>query len=57
LYRYAAEYGYKDIVEFLISKGADVNHRGAKGVNALSLAEKNNHSEIVTILINARAKN
>ena len=39
-----------DIVEYLLSKGADPNARTLAGATALSLAAAANHSDIVRVL-------
>ena len=40
---YASEFGFYDIVEILIEKGADINMIDKTGKSALILAVKNNH--------------
>ena len=51
----AADYGYKDVIELLIAKGADVNVQTGSD-NALSLAQKKRHQEIVELLLKHGAK-
>jgi ankyrin repeat protein len=52
---HAAIYGYADLLRYLISAGADVNHRNAEGQTAISLIEAtpslvNRRRRIVKIL-------
>ena len=49
----AAYGGHSDLVELLLSKGADINAATAKGVNALGIAGERGHTEIVRILLKA----
>jgi ankyrin repeat protein len=51
----ASENGYTDIVEFLISKGADVNFTGLAGETPLSLSSKNGHKDVIELLISTGA--
>ncbi|MFQ6035973.1 MAG: ankyrin repeat domain-containing protein [Sedimentisphaerales bacterium] len=51
----AADYGHKDAIELLIAKGADINVQ-AGSENALSLARKKRHQEIVELLLKHGAK-
>ena len=44
---YAARYGFKDIVNLLISYGVDVNVRDFNGFNASYWAELGKHLEIL----------
>lgn len=46
----------REIVELLIARGADVHAKGKEGQTALSLATRNNLSEIAGILRGAGAK-
>lgn len=48
---FAAQAGQKDIVEFLIAKGADVNAETIKGETPLQFAADNDHKEVVELLI------
>ena len=52
----AAASGYKEIVEFLISKGADVNTQNRGGLTPLNLAQSADHTEIVELLKQHGAK-
>jgi len=45
-----------DIVDFLIKKGADVNHKKTTGENALEWAVFNGNEDIAKLLLNAGAK-
>ena len=47
----ACEKGYKDIVEFLVSHGADVNIRNEDGQTSLHIACDYHYFDIVTYLI------
>ena len=60
----ASRCGYKEIVQTLIDAGADVNKEGSlvgtydsmiRGVTALSQAERQEHDEVVEILLKAGA--
>ncbi len=53
---YAADQGYKEIMEYVISKGADINAKAYKGETAMSLAEEKGHTEIVELLRKHGAK-
>ncbi len=46
----AAEQGKKEVVECLLAAHADPNWKDKHGTNALEYAQKNNHTEIVTLL-------
>lgn len=46
----AAESGYPDLVAFLIEKGLDANAKNFSNRSPLSLAQKNNHLEVVDLL-------
>ena len=48
---YAADKGYVEIVDLLISNGADSNQYNADGYTPLHLAAKNNHAEVVSLLL------
>jgi len=51
---YAVEYGHKDVVEYLISKGADVNKKSGRSANentALHYAAGEGDSDILRFLI------
>src|SRR5579885_856910 len=47
----AAQGGYKDVVSYLISKGADVNMQGFHGATALQLAVMQKQAPVVKILL------
>jgi len=47
---YAAEYGYIEIAEFLIDKGADINAKTRYSYTCLMYAERNGYSDIVELL-------
>ena len=47
---FASTNGKLDLVKYLISKGADVNHKAKDGTSALSWAIKNKSVEIIKIL-------
>ncbi|XP_055375467.1 myotrophin [Condylostylus longicornis] len=48
---YAADYGQKEILEFLISKGVDVNLKDKHGITALLAAIWEGHTECVRLLL------
>ena len=52
---FSAESGYKDVAEILIAKGADINAQ-TRADNALSLAQRSRHQEIVELLLENGAK-
>lgn len=47
----ASDNGYREIVELILSRGADVNARGVLGETALHLASAKGYYEIVEILL------
>ena len=49
----ASYYGHKEIVEYLISKGADLNIKDYSGKRAIDWAIQYNKTEIKNILENA----
>ncbi|MFQ5780696.1 MAG: ankyrin repeat domain-containing protein [Nitrospiria bacterium] len=51
----AARKGLYDSVEAILAKGADVNEKDQMGRTALMLAEDNDHTDIVKMLLNAGA--
>jgi len=51
----ASEKGHKNVVDYLISKNAEVNLVDRKNESALLKAIKGNHIEIVKVLLNARS--
>jgi len=55
---YAADYGQKEILEFLISKDVDVNIKDKHGITALLAAIWEGHTECVRLLLaNGASKN
>jgi len=52
----AANKGYKDVVEFLIEHGADVNAVSGGDKTALFWAKRNGHKEVVELLKKNGAK-
>ena len=48
--------GHFDIVDFLITHGAEVNARSQMGTTALHLAAENGHAEVVKLLIDQGAE-
>ncbi|MEJ2703606.1 MAG: transglutaminase domain-containing protein, partial [Sedimentisphaerales bacterium] len=48
---FAAQAGQTDIVEYLITNGADVNAKSIQGETPLQLAANNDHKEIMRLLI------
>jgi ankyrin repeat protein len=53
---FASNNGKPDLVKYLISKGADVNHRAKDGTSALSWAIKEKYDEIIKVLKDNGAK-
>ena len=53
---YACKKGYKDIINFLISKDSNINLTNYFGENCLIIACKNNHIDIVELLLLKNAK-
>ena len=47
----ASYYGYKDIVQHLVIKGAIVDYKNKKGSTALMFACTHNHFDVVEYLI------
>jgi ankyrin repeat protein len=52
---YASINGHKDVVEFLINKGADIKAKSNEGTTALICAARYGYKDIVEILINKGA--
>jgi len=48
---YAADYGHKDIIEYLIGKGVDLNAVDKHGISPLLAAVWEGHTECVRLLI------
>ena len=42
----ACKYGYSNLVELLINKGADINEKNILGETPLSLAQINKHDDL-----------
>lgn len=47
---YASEKGHVNVVKYLIKHGANINAKNKNGDTALSIAEKNGHTEVARIL-------
>lgn len=54
---YAADKGYKRIVEYLISCGVDVNKKSRTGLSALNISIERENSQISSLLLKAGAEN
>lgn len=52
---YAADYGHKKVLEYLLSKGANINAQDKFGITPLLSAIFEGHTECVKILINKGA--
>ena len=52
---FAAAFGYTEIVELLLNRGADINIRNSANRTALTYAVRNKHIECVTLLLNIGA--
>jgi ankyrin repeat protein len=52
----ASQYGYKDVVEFLVDNGADVNKMNNDGKTPLMVASQNQHKDVVEVLVKKVAK-
>lgn len=48
----ASSEGHLDVVKYLISKGADVNIKDARGNDALADAIRENRTEVMDYLLN-----
>ncbi|MGL9758430.1 MAG: ankyrin repeat domain-containing protein [Wolbachia sp.] len=53
--RSAVETGFKDMVIFLLDKGANINEKGDDGLTLLHLAAINGYKDVVTTLLENRA--
>jgi len=53
---YASERGHVTMVKYLIKHGANINAKNKNGDTALSIAEKNGHTEVTRILSEAGAR-
>jgi len=47
----AADYGHKDVIDYLVSHGADVNVKDKYGISPLLAAIFENHKECVKLLL------
>ncbi|KAK9505237.1 hypothetical protein O3M35_009332 [Rhynocoris fuscipes] len=52
---YAADYGQKDVIEYLVSKGADINAKDKHGISALLAAIWEGHTVCVRTLLDKGA--
>jgi ankyrin repeat protein len=52
----AARYGHKEVVELLITKGADVNTKDNQGLTSLWYAKERGHEQNVELLRKHGAK-
>lgn len=46
----AAYYGFEDIVEYLMSKGADLSLKNTEGQTAMEIAQQNGHPGVVKLI-------
>ncbi|XP_064603015.1 LOW QUALITY PROTEIN: myotrophin-like [Liolophura sinensis] len=53
---FAADYGQTDVMEYLISKGADVNQQDKHGISPLLAAIWEGHTSCVKLLLEKGAK-
>eukprot|EP00112_Aurelia_sp_Birch-Aquarium-sp1_P018760 Seg453.1 transcript_id=Seg453.1/GoldUCD/mRNA.D3Y31 product=Myotrophin protein_id=Seg453.1/GoldUCD/D3Y31 len=53
---YAADYGHADVIEYLVSKGADVNIPDKYGITPILAAIYEGHDNCVKALLSAGAK-
>lgn len=53
---YAADYGQKDVIEYLIAAGADVNLKDKHGITAILAAIWEGHKECVRLLLDKGAR-
>ncbi|XP_060527199.1 ankyrin repeat domain-containing protein 17-like isoform X2 [Cylas formicarius] len=51
----AASGGHDELVELLVSRGADIEHRDKKGLTSLILAATGGHEKVVEVLLNHNA--
>ena len=47
---WAAGYGHLDVVKMLVNHDAKLNVKDNRGYNALTIAKKNDHQEVVKFL-------
>ena len=52
---HAAENGHKDVVEFLLDRGAELNQCNNRGLTPLHFAAKNGHIDVVQLLLDRGA--
>ncbi|GLV36653.1 uncharacterized protein CBL_02512 [Carabus blaptoides fortunei] len=52
---YAADYGQRHVIDYLISKGADVNAKDKHGISTLLAAIWEGHTECVKLLLDRGA--
>uniref|UniRef100_T1JLU3 Uncharacterized protein n=1 Tax=Strigamia maritima TaxID=126957 RepID=T1JLU3_STRMM len=48
---YAADYGQKEVIQYLIEKGADLNSKDKHGISALLAAIWEGHTDCVRLLL------
>ncbi|KAJ9594080.1 hypothetical protein L9F63_014492 [Diploptera punctata] len=53
---YAADYGQGDVIQYLLSKGADVNAKDKHGISALLAAIWEGHTDCVKLLLERGAQ-
>jgi nucleoside phosphorylase len=53
---WAATRGHKDVVEFLISRGASINAKDRSGLTALHIAVTSDHKDVVDVLLDSGAR-
>lgn len=53
---HAAEAGYLTIIEYLVSRGADVNYRNSNGETALTVAAARGQYQVVLMMLNLGVK-
>ena len=52
---YAARQGHLEVVELLLTNGADVNRKRNDGLTALTVAKNQGHLEVAELLLTYRA--
>ncbi|BES91893.1 Ankyrin repeat [Nesidiocoris tenuis] len=52
---YAADYGQRDVIEYLLSKGADINAKDKHGISAVLAAIWEGHTTCVRVLLDKGA--
>lgn len=53
---WAATRGHKDVAEFLISRGAEINAKDRSGLTALHIAVTSDHKDVVDLLLGSGAR-